>query len=138
MPGHELSRTLFYEYQTLGALAEYLIAEYPQECLKWTGLAVKVEGRPEISLAAVHVDVEFPELTSWKTGKKRTDRLSVTGAEPRESIAIIGISGHYPQAKTLTTFWENLQSGKDCIREIPEERWPLEGFYHPDPQKAVS
>ncbi|WP_197029838.1 beta-ketoacyl synthase N-terminal-like domain-containing protein, partial [Paenibacillus sp. 1-18] len=26
---------------------------------------------------------------------------------------------------------------KDCITEIPEERWPKEGFFHPDPQEAA-
>ena len=27
---------------------------------------------------------------------------------------------------------------RDCITEIPEDRWPLEGFYHPDKEEAVA
>jgi polyketide synthase PksL len=44
-------------------------------------------------------------------------------------IAIIGLSGHYPQAKNLNEFWENLKSGKDCITEIPSERWAFEDYF---------
>jgi acyl transferase domain-containing protein len=55
-----------------------------------------------------------------------------------EPIAIIGISGRFPQARTLKEFWEKLKEGKDCITEIPEERWPIEGFYHPDVKEAVA
>jgi len=32
----ELSKTLFFEYRTLGELAEYFIANYPQACMRWT------------------------------------------------------------------------------------------------------
>jgi len=44
-------------------------------------------------------------------------------------IAIIGIAGRYPQSESIASFWENLVEGKDCITEIPNERWSLEGFY---------
>ena len=59
-------------------------------------------------------------------------------APARESIAIIGISGRYPLAGNLEEYWENLMAGRDCITEIPEDRWPLEGFYHPDKEEAVA
>ena len=39
------------------------------------------------------------------------------------------MSGRYPGAQNLEEYWENLQSGKDCIGELPGERWPLDGFY---------
>jgi acyl transferase domain-containing protein/acyl carrier protein/SAM-dependent methyltransferase len=136
----ELSKTIFYEYQTLGTLGEYLSTEYPRECMKWSGFDGQVQSRPETVPAAVAIDYEFPELASWKIRKKRTHNISFTasGKETREPIAIIGISGRYPQARTLEEYWRNLAAGKDCIIEIPKERWPLEGFYHPDPAEAVA
>lgn len=33
------------------------------------------------------------------------------------------MSGRYPMAKNLEEFWQNLLQGKDCIREIPSQRW---------------
>ncbi|MBN4053246.1 KR domain-containing protein, partial [bacterium AH-315-L15] len=136
----ELSKTLFYEYQTLGALTGYFIAEHPQECMQWTGLGDQVLSIPEVSSAVRHFNGKFPVLTSLKAGKKATRPFTVMtpGSGAPEPIAIIGLSGRYPQAKTLDEYWENLKEGKDCITEIPKDRWSLEGFYHPDPQEAVA
>ncbi|MCP4151125.1 MAG: polyketide synthase, partial [bacterium] len=53
-------------------------------------------------------------------------------------VAIIGLSGRYPQADNLEKYWENLKAGKDCIEEIPKDRWSLEGFFHPDRAEAVA
>jgi acyl transferase domain-containing protein/NAD(P)-dependent dehydrogenase (short-subunit alcohol dehydrogenase family) len=38
-------------------------------------------------------------------------------------IAVIGLSGRYPQAPTLERFADNLAAGRDSITEIPAERW---------------
>lgn len=42
--------------------------------------------------------------------------------EKIEGIAIIGMSGTYPQAKDVIDFWENLKAGKDSVTEIPTSR----------------
>ena len=42
---------------------------------------------------------------------------------PLDDVAIVGLAGRYPQADSLAEFWENLRSGRDCITEIPAERW---------------
>ena len=52
-------------------------------------------------------------------------------------IAIIGMSGRVPEANDLDEYWENLKAGKDCITEIPKERWSLEEFYVSDVKKAL-
>ncbi|MCP5002672.1 MAG: SDR family NAD(P)-dependent oxidoreductase, partial [Planctomycetes bacterium] len=57
------------------------------------------------------------------------------GSEP---IAIIGVSGIYPHASNLEQYWHNLKTGKNCVTEIPPDRWTLEGFYCPDAQQAVA
>ncbi|HML90355.1 MAG TPA: SDR family NAD(P)-dependent oxidoreductase [Methylomusa anaerophila] len=139
----ELSKTLFYEYQTLAALAEYLSTNHPQACRQWTGLEEPGASLPAAESApGLPGAGQVPVLTSLagktKTRKKKVWGFAVTapGRESREPIAIIGISGRYPQAGTLREYWENLQNGRDCITEIPNERWPLEGFYLPDSQAA--
>src|SRR5262249_46300828 len=50
-------------------------------------------------------------------------------------IAIIGIAGRYPQARDLKEFWENLRKGRDCITEIPPERWDYRLYFDPDKNK---
>ncbi|MDJ1630873.1 acyl carrier protein [Bacillus velezensis] len=32
----DLSKTVFYEYKTLGSLAAHFVTDYPKECRKWT------------------------------------------------------------------------------------------------------
>ncbi|WP_304364761.1 SDR family NAD(P)-dependent oxidoreductase [Brevibacillus dissolubilis] len=53
-----------------------------------------------------------------------------------EDIAIIGISGKYPQANTLDEFWDNLKNGKDSVTEIPKDRWDADDYFNPDPDEA--
>ncbi|QLH25416.1 SDR family NAD(P)-dependent oxidoreductase [Streptomyces sp. Rer75] len=48
---------------------------------------------------------------------------STPSAHAATDIAIVGVSGRYPEAADLDEFWRNLRSGRDCIREVPAERW---------------
>ncbi|MEJ2694269.1 MAG: beta-ketoacyl synthase N-terminal-like domain-containing protein, partial [Candidatus Thiodiazotropha sp.] len=52
-----------------------------------------------------------------------------------DPIAIVGVAGRYPQARNLREFWDNLCQGRDCITEIPSNRWSLEGFFDPDRER---
>jgi polyketide synthase PksN len=83
------------------------------------------------------------DLKSYVYQEVRAKRLSVdTAAELLEravssaakvvrsnDIAVIGLSGRFPQADDLEEFWRVLNGGVDCIGEVPAERWGLEGFY---------
>jgi len=51
------------------------------------------------------------------------------------AIAIIGMAGRFPEAADLDAYWRNLISGRVCISEIPPQRWPLAGFYDPNPNR---
>ena len=50
-------------------------------------------------------------------------------------IAIVGISGRYPMSNDPDEFWKNLCEGKDCITEIPSDRWDNSKLYDPDRNK---
>ncbi len=139
----EVPKTLLYEYRTLRELTRYFITEYPQECMGWAGLdpdPVKV-GPAKLN-PVDSSGYQAPCSDRTVPGARRYARRSANTGMPqkgsREPIAVIGMSGHYPLAKNLKAYWENLKGGKDCIREIPEERWPLDGFFHPDPKEAVA
>ncbi|MCP4978508.1 MAG: hypothetical protein GY931_20375, partial [Maribacter sp.] len=133
----EISKTLFFEYHTLEALTEYFTKEYAAKCLRWTGLG---EGRQEPAKQETKSQdvTSWPELHSFKAQKRdyRNKPISFASSQS-EPIAIIGISGIYPQAETLEHYWENLKTGKNCITEIPSSRWSLDGFFHSNAQEAV-
>lgn len=127
-----ISKTLFYEYQTLEALAEYFVDDYFQDCCKWTGFvtgAVQSNVSTQINGSIKQRQVEH-ETEDANVVTNHAD----TGSDP---IAIIGINGRYPKSNNLEQYWENLQSGKNCITEIPGERWSLDGFFHANAEEAV-
>ncbi|OHX14649.1 hypothetical protein BI347_14880 [Chromobacterium sphagni] len=118
-----LSKTLWFEYRTLGALAAYLSAQRPEACLRWSG--GETAAQPAAGPTAPMRREAMPAPTP-------------TRPDGGAAIAIIGLSGRYPQARTLEQYWDNLQSGRDCISEIPVERWALDSFYCADPEQAVA
>lgn len=73
-------------------------------------------------------------LESLKSAVPKTK--TVTRANQSDEIAIVGMSGRYPKAPNLERFWQNLKEGKDCITEIPEERWRWQDYFDADPKKA--
>jgi len=133
-----ISKTLFFEHQTLDTLVDYFISEYTQKCAAWTGLDEKAPFSSETHLETVTLTDAPPVITQLKSEKTDPPVKKKPGPRVQESIAIIGISGHYAQADTLEKYWENLKAGKDCITEIPQDRWPLDGFYHEDPDEAIA
>jgi acyl transferase domain-containing protein/acyl carrier protein/SAM-dependent methyltransferase len=101
-----LSSTLLFEYTTIEALTDYFIKNHGPVVEDITGITPVVEmGQDPGAPRAVK---DSPEQT--------------TGVQEQD-IAIIGLSGRYPQSPTLAEFWENLKKGRDCIGEIPPDRW---------------
>ncbi|MGY4996982.1 SDR family NAD(P)-dependent oxidoreductase [Streptomyces sp. 900105245] len=61
--------------------------------------------------------------------------VTTTGARERRSagpVAVIGVAGRYPQAPDLETFWANLAAGRDCVTEVPPDRWDHDAIYDPE------
>ncbi|NKB61133.1 MAG: SDR family NAD(P)-dependent oxidoreductase [Gammaproteobacteria bacterium] len=123
----EISSTLFFEVQSIRELVRYFINTDREALVSFFDLAAQpqTELKTEGTGSAAEVGVEVSGSTN--VGNGQDDR-----------IAIIGMSGRYPMAENLDEYWEILSQGKDCVTEIPEERWSLEGFYEPDPVKAIS
>ncbi|MDR7907394.1 type I polyketide synthase [Bacillus velezensis] len=69
---------------------------------------------------------------TFKEDESREIQINETADTRHEDIAIIGLSGKYPMAEDLPEFWENLKNGKDCITEIPPDRWNMDDFFSED------
>ncbi|WP_152603684.1 SDR family oxidoreductase, partial [Amycolatopsis rifamycinica] len=153
-----LPKTLLYQYPTLGDLAAHLAEHYPDGCARWladvptapgaaasatasgaTSEPPTASGAPSIAGAApVPEAAVSPATASVPAPRPRTPRPRTPQPVPAgEPIAVIGLSGRYPDAPTLDEFWANLRAGRDSVREVPAARWSLDGFYEPDKQRAV-
>jgi acyl transferase domain-containing protein/enoyl-CoA hydratase/carnithine racemase/aryl carrier-like protein len=148
----DVGATLLYEHRTVEALAAHLRQAHGPRLRKLFGLdrpahasaatpAATPVTPPAMQAGAAHRSAARQPLTA-RTSSRASSRASSRTARPgstagRPPIAIVGLSGLYPQATSLDAFWDNLKNGHDSVTEIPAGRWPLEGFYEPDEQKAV-
>jgi acyl transferase domain-containing protein/acyl carrier protein/NAD(P)-dependent dehydrogenase (short-subunit alcohol dehydrogenase family)/SAM-dependent methyltransferase len=121
----EVPSTLLFEIQTVSALSDHFITNRRSEMLDRLGMKSSEDFRTN---STPRKDVALPNIVSTPLAEARPQD---------EQIAIIGLSGHYPSAPNLQTFWENIKSGKDCITEIPPERWSLDGFFNPNKEEAI-
>jgi len=112
--GLDLTPTLFFEYPTLAALAAHLSASDGASLAEQLGIALVVTPSPVVTPtpAPVQVSLATPAIAR-----------AAPPAAADDPVAIIGFSGIFPQAADVSSFWANLEAGRDCIGEIPAQRW---------------
>ncbi|MFE6775902.1 SDR family NAD(P)-dependent oxidoreductase [Streptomyces sp. NPDC057676] len=108
-----LPTSLLFTYKDLESLARHLA----------TTDAARELGRPAPRAAIATPAAPAPAALVPAT--TATGSHAATGSG---DIAIVGLSGRYPQAPDLARFAENLAAGKDAITEIPTERWDHRDF----------
>jgi polyketide synthase PksL len=131
----DLSRTILFEYPTLEALGAYLLDQHAAGLARALGRSdagdAEIPASPEPVGAACAIEPAMPV--------DAPDVAPVPKATPTtiadDPIAIIGVAGRYPMAADLDEFWANLAAGRDCIEEVPRERWTIENYY--DPQRMT-
>ena len=50
-------------------------------------------------------------------------------------VALVGLACRFPGAADLEEFWSLLKAGRDAVGEIPDDRWDVDAYFHPDPAK---
>ena len=108
----KLPPTLLFEYQTVAAIAGHLLAEHEQA-----------------------TQTRFGSVGAVSTAEEPGARTP-TRSQPRRdggAVAIVGVSARFPQADTLDEFWNNLRAGRDCVTEIPTERWDHRDHWATEP-----
>ncbi|MFL0800590.1 MAG: SDR family NAD(P)-dependent oxidoreductase [Agarilytica sp.] len=150
--GFELTPTTFFEFPTVTLLSDHLLNEYPDHVRKFLTIPASKTNAPdldEMKLAShPEADKIFDSDCQSKSGEsldflsspfcidnltKKSDFSKTMG----EAIAIVGVSGAFPEAGDIDQFWENISNGRDCITEMPNERWDWESIYG-DPAKDAN
>lgn len=109
-----LPKTLFFEYQTVRSLGEHLAHQYPERLIPFNGKA--------------HEDISTRSFQeSSRADDRGEDRAQAeifrSNPDNSDDIAIIGMSGCFPDADDLEAFWQNLKKGRDSVSEVPADRW---------------
>lgn len=142
----ELMPTVFYNYPAIGVLTAFLLKTYPEQVAAKSGVGAQQVSSSAVKGSVAEQSGTAQELNSTQqTGRKsrlnhfKTDRpVSAQPAlkAPEEAIAIIGISGRFPESPDVATFWEQIKNNKDLITEVPSDRWSWQEYYG-DPQKGA-
>ena len=161
-----LSKTLFFEYQTIGALSRYFIDNFTEQLLALINRQQSEHATQSSStltekraIAKLHKNTLDQPIANHLNSANQSGDLPINKAQLRQSlgagsshskavtgnnrplakstgpIAIIGLSGRFPKARNISEFWQNLVDGRDCISEIPNERWDHSRYFHPKPNQ---
>lgn len=100
----KLPKSLFYKCKNIFELKQYLIDNY-----------------------SFIINKEFDKVENNENNQllvpKEQKNINANNIICNNDIAIIGISGQYPDADNIDEFWNNLKSGKDSVKEVPKDRW---------------
>jgi len=133
-----LPKTLFFEYQTIDELSEYIAANFQDKLQSLFSIEKTAKTSSIQSVVKKIKKEQIPTRTRTQRRKfKATAQHQNSYAKSLETvinepIAIVGLSGRYPESIDVETYWNNLKNGKDCVTEVPAQRWDWRDFYSED------
>lgn len=138
-----------YESSNYAALMEHVIQDILKKPLDWESVcvncikAVDVEAPEQCRITAMGSRHGANSLKSAFTNKGVSYTVVLEDAKPQDiprrssagigksPIAIVGMSGRYPDAASLEQFWDLLKRGVDTHREIRDDRFNAQTHYDP-------
>ncbi|KAA1246068.1 SDR family NAD(P)-dependent oxidoreductase [Aquimarina sp. RZ0] len=148
----ELYPTVFFENQNIDDLANFFLQDYSKQMAKKFGDLSSYEENSnsniQIATNSISTSSQLPKketdtysrFTPLQFGKhvsqikdsekKQFQEKSLTNVS--KDIAIIGMSGYFPDSKNIEEFWKNISDGKDLIREIPIDHWDYRPWFNQD------
>ncbi|HEX4019699.1 MAG TPA: SDR family NAD(P)-dependent oxidoreductase [Acidobacteriaceae bacterium] len=116
-----LDAVILYDHPTIDAVTEFV--------------ASRARIQPTtIQPAAVQTAADTPPVAPSSAPAPASAPQVISDAKAiGMDIAVIGISGRFPGAPDIDTFWANIAAGVCSVAEVPPSRWPLNEFYDPDP-----
>lgn len=104
-----------FSYPTLKTFSRYLLDEGKKQGL-FNNAADVAASRP--------LEKEMPHPVAASAASPSARRET--------DIAIIGMSCRFPQSRNKAEFWEAIRNKRDCIGEVPENRWSMADYYDGD------
>jgi polyketide synthase PksN len=122
----EFMPATFFSYSTLAQLVKYLLTAF--------GPALEAFYRDGDRRDNERVVSEPKQQRPPSTAPVSAALAAVPTPLVREPIAIIGMSGRFPGARTVEEFWNVLSEGRDLVQEVPPQRFDWRQ-YHGNPVK---
>ena len=124
--GIPLSPTLLFEYGNIKELAAHLATVH--NAMVPIDSGADSHGHEDVAVAT-NVAVAPTTASAANAAQESVPAVAPTDCD----VAIIGICGRFPGARSVPQLWDVLKSGRDCITEIPAERWDYRKYrYYED------
>ncbi|TYQ17733.1 UNVERIFIED_CONTAM: phosphopantetheine binding protein [Acetivibrio alkalicellulosi] len=116
-----LSKTCIYDYSSVEALSKHIKNKYGEQ--------ISEEKLEQLTMKKSNI-VKNENVFRLKQEMeiRHADKVQMEDND----IAIIGMSGKFPQAENAEEFWLNLVNGIDSVTEVPPERWDINQYYDKD------
>ncbi|PYD40058.1 polyketide synthase [Serratia plymuthica] len=149
--GLTLMPTVFFEHSTLRAMGHHLADTYPDAVAQIAGtpeMAAAKEPPPIITATSLAMRDDGEKTFGWRAAAYASTpqqespvvaSTATTGPQEPEAIAVIGMSGRFPQSRNLDEFWRKLEANQDLISTVPADRWNWREYYgnpHETPGKT--
>jgi acyl transferase domain-containing protein/acyl carrier protein len=138
VPAIHVRTTDLFSYATVESLAEHILETCGQELAqRLAPRAPAISSRNTGSVAPEPPlppsSVKPPPVTVRAEESLTAALAAARGAAPKGSleIAIVGMSGRFPDARDVAEFWRNLESGRSSVKEIT--RWKEEELFGSGP-----
>jgi polyketide synthase PksN len=139
----DVDSTMFFEYQTLDAIVDYFIKTKKELLISLTGLGYQKNEAGKTENKVKTFSQPAPAILKSVSGRRHTKTSGLKTGERDtaegyhvQDVAIIGLSGRYAQAENISELWNNLKEGRNCITEIPGDRWDWKKYFDGEKGKA--
>ena len=121
----QLTPAVFFSCPTIARLSAHLLSDFsaPIQALYGQPTAARsVSSNPAATVPA-------PRRGRSRHLRASSRAVAARQASALEPIAVIGMSGRFPQARSVEEMWELLVQGREAVREIPLERFDWRELY---------
>jgi len=132
----EVTPALFFNYSTIQQLVDYFATEHQEHFQNYYGKSVDADGSAQAA-AAIPSPAPAPIIPAQALSRGRFISSAASGApqqarrtsDLQEPIAIVGMSGRFPQADNVEEFWNMLAEGRSGVTEVPLSRWDWRDYF---------
>ncbi|MCP5004629.1 MAG: SDR family NAD(P)-dependent oxidoreductase, partial [Planctomycetes bacterium] len=136
-----LETSILFEYSNVISLSQYVINNYKDQI---TNIKVQSPYESDLKAAKLKVENEDSKVLNLRKSKFHSRasqpssyiRTNTSLSTEIPEIAVIGMSGQFPKANDINTFWKNLISGVDSVSELPLHILNQERYFYPDKQQG--
>ncbi|WP_440110455.1 amino acid adenylation domain-containing protein [Paenibacillus sp. QZ-Y1] len=117
-----------FEHATIASLTHYLVGERESHHVNSVSPNLGIDAAQSKREYAQTGEELVQNYIAEHVGMETTEEKNMSPSQPVEGaphrsadIAVIGMAGHFPQARNVDEFWDNLMQGREAIARLDEE-----------------